>query len=59
MHVYPNYYKIFKKFFSSLIIRMSKNSIKFDDKKIKKSDFYKNKKIFNISDIDVNKILVS
>ena len=38
---------------------MSKNSIKFHDKKIKKSDFYKNKKIFNISDIDVNKILVS
>ena len=31
----------------------------FDDKKIKKSEFYKNKKIFNINDIDVNKILVS
>ena len=59
MHVNPNYYKIFLNFFSSLSIRMSKNSIKFDDKKIKKSDFYKNKKIFNISDIDVNKILVS
>ena len=59
MHVYPNYYKIFKIFFASLSIRMSKNSIKFDDKKIKKSDFYKNKKISNISDIDVNKILVS
>ena len=29
-------------------------------KKIKKSDFYnKNKKIFNIDDLDVNKILVS
>ena len=28
-------------------------------KKIKKSDFYDNKKIFNIDDIDVNKILVS
>ena len=39
---------------------MSGNSINFDDKKIKKSDFYnKNKKIFNIDDIDVNKILVS
>ena len=38
---------------------MSGNSINFDDKKIKKSDFYnKNKKIFNINDIDVNKILV-
>ena len=39
---------------------MSWNNINFDDKKIKKSDFYnKNKKIFNINDIDVNKILVS
>ena len=28
-------------------------------KKIKKSDFYKNKKINRIDDIDVNKILVS
>ena len=29
-------------------------------KKIKKSDFYnKNKKIFNIDDINVNKILIS
>ena len=38
---------------------MSGNSINFDNKKIKKSNFYKNKKIFNINDIDVNKILVS
>ena len=38
---------------------MSGNSISFDNKKIKKSDFYKNRKIFNINDIDVNKILVS
>ena len=39
---------------------MSTSNINFNDKKIKKSDFYnKNKKIFNISDIDVNKILVS
>ena len=47
--------------FSSQSIRMNPNSINFDDKKIKKSDFYnnKNKKIFNIDDIDVNKILVS
>ena len=28
-------------------------------KKIKKSDFYKNKKAFQIDNIDVNKILVS
>ena len=38
---------------------MSGKSINFDNKKIEKSNFYKNKKIFNIYDIDVNKILVS
>ena len=39
---------------------MNGNSINFDNKNIKKSDFYnKNKKIFSIDDIDVNKILVS
>ena len=52
---------IIKKFllFFLLSIRMNGKSINFNDKKIKKSDFYnKNKKIFNIVDIDVNKILV-
>ena len=38
---------------------MSGKSKKFDNKKIENSDFYKNKKTFNIDDIDVNKILVS
>ena len=38
---------------------MSGKSINFDDKKINKSNFYKNKKIFSLNDIDVNKILVS
>ena len=38
---------------------MSRSSINFINEKIKKSDFYKNKKIFNIDNIDVNKILVS
>ena len=40
---------------------MSGNSINLDNKKIKISDFYKNKnkKIFNIDVVDVNKILVS
>ena len=38
---------------------MSGKSINFDDKKILKSKFYKNKKITSIDDIDVNKILVS
>ena len=38
---------------------MSGKNISFDDKKIKRSSFYKNKKINNIEDIDVNNILVS
>ena len=40
---------------------MSGNKINFDDKKIQKSNFYnnKNKIIFNICDIDVNRISVS
>ena len=38
---------------------MSAKRINFDDKKINKSNFYKNKKLFSLSDIDVNKILVS
>ena len=61
MHVYANYYKKIFTFFSSQSIRMSGNSINFDDKKIKINDFYKdkNKKIFNIDDIAVNKILIS
>ena len=61
MHVYPNYYKKFFYFFSLQSIRMSGNNITFDNKKIKKSDFYNNtnKKIFNINNIDVDKILVS
>ena len=35
---------------------MSGKSINFEDKKIKKSTFYKNKKLFSIHDIDVNKL---
>ena len=39
---------------------MNGKNIKIDNNKIKKSDFYnKNKKIFNIDHIDVNKILLS
>ena len=39
---------------------MRTSIINFNDKKFLKSDFYnKNKKIFNIDDIDINKILVS
>ena len=38
---------------------MSRKSINFDNKKINKSNFYTNKKLFNINDLDVNKILIS
>ena len=38
---------------------MSGKNIIFNDKKINKSNFYKNKKLFKIDDIDINKILVS
>ena len=42
-----------------MYISISGNNTKFGDKKVKKSDFYKNKKVFQIDDIDVNKTLVS
>ena len=38
---------------------MSGKNINFNDKKIKKSSFYKDKKINNIEEIDVNNTLVS
>ena len=38
---------------------MSGKSINFEDKKINKSNFCKNKKLFNIHDLDVNKRLIS
>ena len=38
---------------------MSGKNINFGDKIIKKSEFYRNKKVVKIDDIDVNKILVS
>ena len=38
---------------------MCGKNINFDDKKIKKSIFYKNKATNNIEDIDLNNILVS
>ena len=45
--------------FFSPSIRISGKNIFFVDKKINKSNFYKNKKLFNIEDIYINKILVS
>ena len=38
---------------------MSEKNINFNNKKIKRSNFYKNTKAFKIDEIDVNNILVS
>ena len=38
---------------------MSRKSINLDDKKINKRIFYKNKILFNLNDIEANKIIVS
>ena len=38
---------------------MSEKNINFNDKKINKSNFYRNKTVFKIDDIDVDEILVS
>ena len=54
LYVYVKFY-----FFSLLYIRMSGKNINFDNQKIKKSNFYKNKKITQIDDTDLNEILVS
>ena len=57
---HQNYYKkcIYIHFFASSI-RLSRKNINFDNEKIKKCNFYKNKKLFTIYDIDVNRILIS
>ena len=54
-----NHNKKFFNFFSLQYIKMSRKTRNFNDKKIKKSDFYKNKKINKIDDINVDNILVS
>ena len=38
---------------------MNGKRINLEDKKINKSTFYKNRKLFNIHDLNINKILVS
>ena len=38
---------------------MSGKNINFDDKKIRKRGFHKNKEIYEIEDIDINNILIS
>ena len=43
-------------FFSSQSIRMNGKKIIFDEKQIEKREFYKNKKVFQIHYIDVNKM---
>ena len=53
-----NYYKNFFTFFSPRI-RVSGKNISFNDKKINKSNFYKNKKPSKIDEINVDKIQVS
>ena len=59
------YTHIYYFFFFFLIVYKNEwinfnKSINFNNKNIKKSEFYsKNKKIFNIDDIDANKILIS
>ena len=59
MHVYPNYYKK-KLVFFFILYKNEWKEHKFCQQKYQKSNFYnKNKKIFNIDDIEVNKILVS
>ena len=60
MHVYPNYFKEILLFFLTEYKNKGKLH-KFWQQKNKKSDFYnnKNKKIFNIDDIDFNKRLAS
>ena len=57
---YPNYYeKKYILFFLSSSIRMSGKRVNFGDKRVNKSNFYKNKKLFKIDHIDADKILVS
>ena len=46
-------------FFLLSCIKMSRKSVNFGDRKIEKSDLYKNKKVIKIDDSDVNEILAS
>ena len=45
--------------FFSNSIRVNGKNIIFNDKKINENNFYKNKNLLKIEDIDINKILVS
>ena len=56
--VHSNHYKKILLSFS-FSIRITGKNVNFGDKEIKKSNFYKNKKVIKIDNIDANKILVS
>ena len=57
MCVYPNYYKKRKNFLSSQRIRMSADKFRWQKNKKKVTSIITiTKKMFNIDDIDVNKI---
>ena len=58
LSVHSNHYNKILLFFK-FSIRMSGKNVHFGDKKNQKSDFYKNKKVIKIHDIDANKIVVS
>ena len=58
MHIHLNYYKK-TYFFFFTEYKNEHKEYKFWRQKNKKSNFYKNKKAFQIDNIDVNKILVS
>ena len=58
--VHPNHYKKIVTFFFFLAKYKNEwKERKFRRQKNKKSDFYKNKQVTNIDDIDANEILVS
>ena len=48
-----------KNYFFSPSIRMGRKNTNFEGEKIKKSDFYKSKRLFKIDEIGVHKMLVS
>ena len=46
-------------FFFTTSVRMSGDNLIFNNKKINKSNFYKNKKLSKIDEVDFDKILIS
>ena len=56
---YAHEYKKYFYGFYSHVIKINRKNINCDDKKVNKSNFYRNKRLFNIDKIDIDKILVS